>query len=51
MKQFDVVVNAFGAPLGEEQAHVDAGHALIQAAKRNRYKNYRSRRRWKSLCG
>ena len=33
VKQFDVVVNAFGAPLGEEQAHVDAGHALIQAAK------------------
>lgn len=28
---FEVVVNAFGAPLGEEQAHVDAGHALIQA--------------------
>ena len=33
VKQFDVVVNAFGAPLGEEQAHVDAGHALIEAAK------------------
>lgn len=33
LKQFDVVVNAFGAPLGEEQAHVDAGHALIQALK------------------
>ena len=30
---FDVVVNAFGAPIGEEQAHVDAGHALIEAAK------------------
>jgi putative NADH-flavin reductase len=30
---FDVVVNAFGAPLGEEQAHVDAGHALIEALK------------------
>lgn len=29
----DVVVNAFGAPLGEEQAHVDAGHALIEAVK------------------
>lgn len=27
---FDVVVNAFGAPLGEEQAHVDAGHVLIE---------------------
>lgn len=30
---FDVVVNAFGAPLGEEQAHVDAGHVLIEALK------------------
>lgn len=30
---FDVVVNAFGAPLGEEQLHVDAGHALIEALK------------------
>jgi|SRR5699024_8794521 len=28
---FDVVVNAFGAPIGEEQAHVDAGRALIEA--------------------
>lgn len=33
VRQFDVVVNAFGAPLGEEQAHVDAGRALIEAAK------------------
>ncbi|MBM4761303.1 NAD(P)-dependent oxidoreductase [Bacillus sp. B15-48] len=33
IKPFDVVVNAFGAPLGEEQAHVDAGHALIEALK------------------
>ncbi len=33
VKQFKVVVNAFGAPLGEEQAHVDAGHALIEAVK------------------
>lgn len=33
VQQFDVVVNAFGAPLGEEQAHVDAGHALIEALK------------------
>lgn len=33
VKQFDVVVNAFGAPLREEQAHVDAGHALIEALK------------------
>ena len=31
LKPFDVVVNAFGAPPGEEQAHVDAGHALIEA--------------------
>ncbi|MFC2949522.1 NAD(P)-dependent oxidoreductase [Virgibacillus sediminis] len=31
LSQFDVVVNAFGAPLGEEQAHVDAGHTLIEA--------------------
>ncbi|MEH7252437.1 NAD(P)-dependent oxidoreductase [Neobacillus niacini] len=30
---FDVVINAFGAPLGEEQAHVDTGHALIEALK------------------
>lgn len=33
LKKFEVVVNAFGAPLGEEQAHVDAGHALIEALK------------------
>lgn len=33
LRPFDVVVNAFGAPLGEEQAHVDAGHALIEAIK------------------
>src|SRR3954471_2276681 len=33
LKSFDVVINAFGAPLGEEQAHVDAGHALIEALK------------------
>lgn len=33
VKMFDAVVNAFGAPLGEEQAHVDAGHALIEALK------------------
>jgi len=30
IKAFDVIVNAFGAPLGEGQAHVDAGHALIE---------------------
>ncbi|MDQ6597136.1 NAD(P)-dependent oxidoreductase [Bacillus salipaludis] len=33
VKKFDVLVNAFGAPLGEEQAHVDAGHSLIEALK------------------
>lgn len=33
VQKFDVVVNAFGAPLGEEQAHVDAGHMLIEAIK------------------
>ncbi|MBS4175074.1 NAD(P)-dependent oxidoreductase [Bacillus sp. FJAT-49736] len=33
VKMLDVVVNAFGAPLGEEQAHVNAGHALIEALK------------------
>src|SRR5690606_24493612 len=33
VKAFDVVVNAFGAPISEEQAHVDAGHALIEAIK------------------
>lgn len=33
LKGFDVVVNAFGAALGEEQAHVDAGRVLIHALK------------------
>lgn len=33
LKNFEVVVNAFGAALGEEQVHVDAGHALIEALK------------------
>ncbi|UXR78206.1 MULTISPECIES: NAD(P)-dependent oxidoreductase [unclassified Staphylococcus] len=33
LKDFDVVINAFGAPLGEEQIHVDAGNVLIEAAK------------------
>ncbi|MEH7237790.1 NAD(P)-dependent oxidoreductase [Bacillus sp. JJ1562] len=33
VNNLDVVVNAFGAPLGEEQGHVDAGHALIEAVK------------------
>ncbi|TJY41174.1 NAD(P)-dependent oxidoreductase [Cohnella pontilimi] len=30
---FDVVVNAFGAPLGEENPHVEAGKKLIEAMK------------------
>lgn len=33
IKDLDVVVNAFGAPLGEEDAHVEAGHALINLLK------------------
>jgi len=33
LKPYDVVVNAFGAPPGEEQAHVDAGRTLIRALK------------------
>jgi len=30
---FDVVVNAFGAPAGQEHLHVDAGRVLIEVAK------------------
>ncbi|MGE8080715.1 NAD(P)-dependent oxidoreductase [Peribacillus loiseleuriae] len=33
VKGFDVVVNAFGAPFGEEHLHVDAGNVLIEALK------------------
>lgn len=33
LQSFDVIVNAFGAPLGEEQAHVDVGRVFIQALK------------------
>ena len=33
IKDLDVVVNAFGAPLGEEDVHVEAGHALINLLK------------------
>lgn len=33
LKQFDVVVNAFGAPMGQEHLHVDAGRVLIEAMK------------------
>jgi len=31
LKSFDVVVNAFGAPLDEAHLHVDAGNVLIEA--------------------
>ncbi|BAU29924.1 hypothetical protein DFP93_12623 [Aneurinibacillus soli] len=30
---FDVIVNAFGAPAGQEHLHVEAGNALIEALK------------------
>jgi uncharacterized protein len=33
LQQFDVVVNAFGAPAGQEHLHVDAGKVLIEALK------------------
>ncbi|WP_136608584.1 NAD(P)-dependent oxidoreductase [Paenibacillus dokdonensis] len=33
LKSFDVVVNAFQAPPGSEQMHVEAGRSLIQALK------------------
>ncbi|OKP84808.1 hypothetical protein A3844_18670 [Paenibacillus helianthi] len=33
LKGFDAVVNAFGAPFGEEHLHVDAGNVLIEALK------------------
>jgi len=33
LKQFDIVVNAFGAPLGDERLHVLAGRTLINAMK------------------
>ncbi|PFX98026.1 hypothetical protein COL41_03240 [Bacillus mycoides] len=33
LQAFDVVVNAFGAPGGEEHLHVDAGNVLIEAMK------------------
>ncbi|MGM0877526.1 MAG: NAD(P)-dependent oxidoreductase [Bacillota bacterium] len=31
LKQFDVVVNAFGAPAGKEELHVEAGRSLIES--------------------
>lgn len=33
VKQFDAVVNAFGAPAGQEHLHVEAGRALINILK------------------
>ncbi|GAA4845080.1 NAD(P)-dependent oxidoreductase [Paenibacillus vulneris] len=33
LKGFDVVVNAFGAPAGQEHLHVEAGRALIESLK------------------
>jgi len=33
LQSFDVVVNAFGAPAGQEHLHVDAGKVLIEAVK------------------
>lgn len=33
VKAFDVVVNAFGAPFGQEQRHVEVGRVLIEALK------------------
>ncbi|MET3657981.1 putative NADH-flavin reductase [Sporosarcina psychrophila] len=30
LRQFDVVVNAFGAPAGQEHLHLDAGRELIE---------------------
>lgn len=33
LKPFDVVVNAYGAPHGQEHLHVEAGKALIEAVK------------------
>lgn len=33
LQGFDIVVNAFGAPGGQEHQHVDAGNVLIEAMK------------------
>lgn len=33
LKGYDVVVNAFGAPMGQEHLHVEAGNVLIDALK------------------
>ena len=31
LKSFEVVVNAFGAPFGQEHLHVEGGRVLIEA--------------------
>jgi uncharacterized protein len=33
LQSFDVIVNAFGAPAGQEHLHVDAGNTLIEVVK------------------
>ncbi|MGX6445657.1 NAD(P)-dependent oxidoreductase [Neobacillus sp. K501] len=33
IKKFDVIINAFNAPFGEEHLHVEAGKVLIEALK------------------
>ncbi|WP_121610774.1 NAD(P)-dependent oxidoreductase [Mesobacillus foraminis] len=33
IKNFDIIVNAFNAPFGEEHLHVEAGRVLIEALK------------------
>src|SRR4051812_32650005 len=33
LKAFDVVVNAYGAPFGQEHLHVEVGRVLIEALK------------------
>lgn len=33
LKNFDIIVNAFNAPFGEEHLHVEAGRVLIEALK------------------
>ncbi|KAI7253150.1 hypothetical protein KC345_g11407, partial [Hortaea werneckii] len=34
LQGYDAVVNAFGAPFGQEHLHVDAGNVLIEALKK-----------------
>ncbi|MGY4691779.1 NAD(P)-dependent oxidoreductase [Salibacterium sp. K-3] len=33
LRLYEVVVNAFGAPIGEKEPHITAGHALIESLK------------------